>query len=199
MWSIFPCSFIILYLVSKIYLSNLGSWNLALFGVLFWWFAPRTFLEGRGHLLPCWKCCYNEPFSTCFKLCILIWASKLLPVPLPLFFGKQSFFSKSVRLLLSLKKFVSVFRFHQKWYPRTLILLFLTSLSMIISFLPCNWKYHYFILLYFWIISHSLICLAFLHVCGIREHSNFILVFMLRNLPGILPSGCSQFPREASV
>ena len=45
----------------------------------------------------------------------------------------------------------------------------------------------------------SLICLEFIFVYGVREHQKFILIFMLRNLPSVLHSGCSQFPFAASV
>ena len=34
---------------------------------------------------------------------------------------------------------------------------------------------------------------------GVREQSNFIVIFMLRKLPHVLLSGCSQFPFPASV
>ena len=44
-----------------------------------------------------------------------------------------------------------------------------------------------------------LIYLQFIFVYGVRESSSFILLFMLRNLPRVLHSGCSQFPSPASL
>ena len=49
------------------------------------------------------------------------------------------------------------------------------------------------------LLFRSFIYLEFIFVYGVREHPNFILIFILRNLPGVLHSGCSQFPFAASV
>ena len=44
-----------------------------------------------------------------------------------------------------------------------------------------------------------LIHFEFIFVYGVRESSNFKLIFTLRKVPGVLHSGCSQFPFPASV
>ena len=49
------------------------------------------------------------------------------------------------------------------------------------------------------LLFRPLIYLQFIFVYGVRESSNFNLIFVLRKLPGVLHSGCSQFPFPASV
>ena len=65
-------------------------------------------------------------------------------------------------------------------------------------FIPCEYnlpqEFHCIVLLF-----RPLIYLQSIFVYGVRLQSNFILIFMLRNLPGVLHRGCSQFPFPASV
>jgi len=49
------------------------------------------------------------------------------------------------------------------------------------------------------LLFRPLIYLQFIFVYGVRESSNFKLIFTLRKVPGVLHSGCSQFPFPASV
>ena len=44
------------------------------------------------------------------------------------------------------------------------------------------------------LLFRPLIYLQFIFVYGVRESSNFKLIFTLRKVPGVLHSGCSQFP-----
>ena len=53
MWSIFPCAFIILYLVSIVYVLKLALETCPVW-YSFLMIYPRTFLEGRCHLKPWW-------------------------------------------------------------------------------------------------------------------------------------------------
>ena len=103
MWNIFPCAFIILHLVSKIYLLNLACWNWALFEILFWWFTPGHFLRAGVIYSPLGLVTIMSPLASVLR-CIY-WsepANYSLSLRLS-FLVTMSFFSKSVRLFLFCK------------------------------------------------------------------------------------------------
>ena len=103
MWSIFPCAFIILHLLNTIYLLNLASWNLALFGIWnsFLVICPGTFLEGRCHYSPVGLVTIRSPSAPVLRYVYKYDTANCPPAPSQLsFLVTMRFFSKSVRPFL---------------------------------------------------------------------------------------------------
>ena len=110
MWTIFPCAFIIiLHLVRTVYLFNLASLKLALFRIFSHWFTPGHFLRAGVIYSPLGLVTIMSPLAAVLRC---IYWSEPANYSLSLCFSylvTMSFFSKSVRLFLSLSLFLEVY------------------------------------------------------------------------------------------